>query len=265
MALNIVQLHAKLKAEFNRAKPDINQCEQMLKDLKLQFATCTFMPVSKQEVTKNEEFVIIREVLEIGAMWSIKKQDIPSFERYIQQLKCYYNLDSNEDEHNKSAYKYQLLGLNLLCLLSQNRVAEFHTELELLKPDEMHNVYIRHPIQLEQYLMEGSYNKIFLAKDNIPAENYNFFIDILIDTVRTEIAACIQKAYDNLSLAEATRMINLPNQQAMIEYGKSLGWTLANDKLYYFDKEDSRVDETVPSQGLSQQVIDYARELEMIV
>jgi hypothetical protein len=27
----------------------------------------------------------------------------------------------------ESTYKYQLLGLNLLCLLAQNRVAEFHT------------------------------------------------------------------------------------------------------------------------------------------
>ena len=35
-----------------------------------------------------------------------------------------------------------------------------------------------------QYLMEGSYNKVFLAKGNIPAESYAFFIDILLDTVR---------------------------------------------------------------------------------
>ena len=31
------------------------------------------------------------------------------------------------DNLPESAYKYQLLGLNLLCLLSQNRLAEFHT------------------------------------------------------------------------------------------------------------------------------------------
>lgn len=32
--------------------------------------------------------------------------------------------------------------------------------------------------------MEGSYNKVFLAKGNIPAESYTFFIDILLDTIR---------------------------------------------------------------------------------
>ena len=75
----------------------------------------------------------------------------------------------------------QLLGLNLLRLLAQNRVAEFHTELERLPANEIdNNVYIRHPVSLEQNIMEGSYNKDLLAKGNVPAESYNFFIDILI-------------------------------------------------------------------------------------
>ena len=30
------------------------------------------------------------DVLEIGVQWSVAKKDIPSFERYISQLKCYY-------------------------------------------------------------------------------------------------------------------------------------------------------------------------------
>lgn len=78
-----------------------------------------------------------------------------------------------------SPFQYQLLGLNLLCLLSQvlnkvsvryihpsillsqNRVAEFHTELERLPAKEVqNNVYIKHPVSLEQYIMEGSYNKV---------------------------------------------------------------------------------------------------------
>ena len=61
----------------------------------------------------------------------------------------------------ESQFKYQLLGLNLLCLLSQNRVSEFHTELERLPADKIQNsVYIKHPVSLEQYIMEGSYNKV---------------------------------------------------------------------------------------------------------
>jgi 26S proteasome regulatory subunit N12 len=85
----------------------------------------------------------------------------------------------------ESPFMYQLLGLNLLCLLSQNRVAEFHTELERLPHKEIHtNVYLKHPVNLEQYIMEGSYNKVILAKGNVPAESFKFFMEILLDTVR---------------------------------------------------------------------------------
>lgn len=116
-----------------------------------------FLPTSNTKASK-EELLIARDVLEIGAQWSVAQGDIPSFERYMSQLKCYY-YDYNS-EIPESAFKYQLLGLNLLFLLSQNRVAEFHTELELIPVEKLQDIYIRHPLSLEQYLMEGSYNKV---------------------------------------------------------------------------------------------------------
>ena len=46
-------------------------------------------------------------------------------------------------------------------LLAQNQVADFHTEIERLDHEEIQNdPYIKHPIQIEQYLMEGNYNKV---------------------------------------------------------------------------------------------------------
>lgn len=46
---------------------------------------------------------------------------------------------------------HQLLGLNLLFLLSQKQVAEFHMELERLPAKDIQtNVYIKHPVSLEQ-------------------------------------------------------------------------------------------------------------------
>lgn len=117
-----------------------------------------FLPTSTATATK-QELLLARDVLEIGVQWSIAANDITAFERYMAQLKCYY-FDYN-NQLPESAFKYQLLGLNLLFLLSQNRVAEFHTELELLPSDHIQNdVYIRHPLSIEQYLMEGSYNKV---------------------------------------------------------------------------------------------------------
>lgn len=61
----------------------------------------------------------------------------------------------HRDELPESAYRHQLLGLNLLFLLSQNRVSEFHTELERLSAKDIQtNVYIRHPVSLEQVRKE---------------------------------------------------------------------------------------------------------------
>uniref|UniRef100_A0A452GYZ8 26S proteasome non-ATPase regulatory subunit 8 n=1 Tax=Gopherus agassizii TaxID=38772 RepID=A0A452GYZ8_9SAUR len=139
----------------------------------------------------------------------------------MAQLKCYYF--DYKDELPESAYKHQLLGLNLLFLLSQNRVAEFHTELERLPAKDIQtNVYIKHPVSLEQYLMEGSYNKVFLAKGNIPAESYTFFIDILLDTIRDEIAGCIEKAYEKILFNEATRVLFFNTPKKMTEYAKKV-------------------------------------------
>lgn len=79
------------------------------------------------------------------------------------------------DKLPESANQYHLLGLNLLFLLSQNRVAEFHTELELLPYDIVQtNTYIRHPVALEQYLMEGSYNKVVNIQFNLMKNCYLF-------------------------------------------------------------------------------------------
>lgn len=65
----------------------------------------------------------------------------------------------------ESANMFKLLGLNLLFLLSGNRLSEFHTELELFSADIIQsNKFIRPILALEQYIMEGRYNKIFQAK-----------------------------------------------------------------------------------------------------
>ena len=46
--------------------------------------------------------------------------------------------------------------------------------------------------------MEGSYNKVLLLGNNVPAESYKFFLDILLVTVRNEIASCMEKVRHGL-------------------------------------------------------------------
>lgn len=56
----------------------------------------------------------------------------------------------------------------------------------------------------------------------MPAESYTSFMDTLLDTVRGEIAACIEKAYQSIPCAEAARRLNLSSQQAVLDYGKKV-------------------------------------------
>lgn len=260
-----VNLYQSLTKNFNKKNPDLVKCDELLKSIKISLTRLSFLPAS-ESTPSPQEFVLARDVLEVGAQLCIMKNDIPGFERYMSQLKCYY-LDQKDGSVPESPYKHQLLGLNLLCLLSQNRVAEFHTELERLPAaDIQNNIYIRHPISMEQYLMEGSYNKLFLAKGNVPAASYNFFIDILLGTIQDEIAACIEKAYPSISVQDAMHMLYFESEADFVEYAKKREWQPGPDRRYRFKTKNQQEEETVlASPELASQIIDYARELEMII
>ncbi|NXR42007.1 PSMD8 ATPase, partial [Zosterops hypoxanthus] len=108
-----------------------------------------------------------------------------------------------------------------------------------------------------QYLMEGSYNKVFLAKGNIPAESYTFFIDILLDTIA---------AYERILFPEAARILFFSSPRKMTDYAKKRGWVLGPSNYYSFGgRQQKAEDPPIPSTELATQVIEYARQLEMIV
>uniref|UniRef100_A0A2K5IUX5 26S proteasome non-ATPase regulatory subunit 8 n=1 Tax=Colobus angolensis palliatus TaxID=336983 RepID=A0A2K5IUX5_COLAP len=222
--------------EWNHKSPNLSKCREGLGRLKLVLLELNFLPTTGTKLTK-QQLILARDILEIG--------DIPSFKRHMAQPKCCY-FDYKE-QLPESAYMHQLLGLNLLFLLSQKRVAEFHTELEWLPAKDIQtNVYIKHPVPLEQYLMEGSYNKVFLAKGNIPTESYTFFIDILLNTIRDELAGCIEKACHQILF------FNTPKK--MTDYTKN-----------FASQQQESEDITIPSTELDKQVTEYAWQLEMTI
>ncbi|XP_064484793.1 26S proteasome non-ATPase regulatory subunit 8-like [Ornithodoros turicata] len=258
----VVANYQLLMQEWSKKNQNLEKCGELLSKLKVALTQLPFLPTTNTAVTKRE-LLVARDILEVGAQWSIATRDIASFERYMAQLKCYY-LDY-QDDLPESSYKYQLLGINLLCLLSQNRVAEFHTELELLPAKEIQsNVYISHPVSMEQFLMEGSYNKVFLSKGNVPAPSYTFFMDILLDTVRDEMASCVEKAYERISAPEVARMLFLEASKQLDPYAKKRNWSQTNNK-FNFSTEVKHTDDNIAAEDLAVQTIGYARELEMIV
>ncbi|KOB77402.1 putative 26S proteasome non-ATPase regulatory subunit 8, partial [Operophtera brumata] len=156
--------------------------------------------------------------------WAKKPRKLDKCGEVLNKIKIALTQMSFLPSNNAAANQKELiLARDVLEIGAQWAVAakDFHTELERLPVDAIRaDPYVKHPLALEQYLMEGSYNKIFLAKGNVPAESYTLFMDTLLDTVRGEIAACIEKAYLCISYAEAARRLNLASQQAVLEYGQ---------------------------------------------
>jgi 26S proteasome regulatory subunit N12 len=71
-------------------------------------------------------------------------------------------------------------------------------------------------------MMEGAYNKVLRARAEVPSETYTFFMDTLMETVRDEIADCIEKAYGSLSLSEAQKLLGILNSNDVLSYAKEV-------------------------------------------
>jgi len=161
-----------------------------------------------------------------------------------------------------------IIGLNLIHLLAQNKLDEFHTELELIPLEKHQDLYVKHPIQLEQYMMEGAYNKVLKAKDSVPHESYSFFMEMLMGTVRNEIADCLQKAYNAISVKEVQKILGFSNPKDFESYATGKNWTITTnnrgiDEIAF--KVETEAKPEIPSMKLIQQQLHYARELERII
>uniref|UniRef100_A0A2P2I054 26S proteasome non-ATPase regulatory subunit 8 n=1 Tax=Hirondellea gigas TaxID=1518452 RepID=A0A2P2I054_9CRUS len=261
----VVSSYERLKNEWTKKNKNLDICGKYLSEIKVELTQLQFLPAMGDKVSK-EELLVARNTLEIGAQWSVAKKDIPSFERYMSMLKVYYK--DYKDSIVESCYMYELLGQDLLCLLAQNKVGEFHTALELLPREVLQdNVYIRHPVAMEQYLMEGAYNKIYLAKGEVPAEGYKFFIEELLATIREDIADCLENAYERIRPDDIGRMLYLNDTDEIKAYCKQRGWTSdSSGYLVFSSSSKAQVEDLkMPSSTLAEQMISYAREMEQIV
>ena len=104
-----------------------------------------------------------------------------------------------------------LLALSLLRLLSQNRIAEFHTLLETLPTTVTSSTEVAWVLQLERSLMEGAYSRVWRlcqgTTAHLPRSEFSLFVNALVDTVRNEIAACDERAYASLPLSDAKTLL----------------------------------------------------------
>jgi 26S proteasome regulatory subunit N12 len=209
----------------------------------------------------KQEVLLVRETLEYATLLAAKTKDLSSFERHVNQVKSYYG----RSDVDRSSREYLILGLNLLRLLAENRIGEFHTELELIPVKEHNNMYIKQPIDMELYLMEGSYNKLRAARDKVPAQEYLVFMDILMETVRKEIADCAEKAYKQLKVTAAQKLLFLDSDSAVTNYALSRGWTVSGNYIQFGGTDGKEHTNAESANEVIARTLTYAKEMERII
>ncbi len=202
-------------------------------------------------------------MLEHAAILAIRKEDMAGFERNVAQLQAFYGATDDA-----SAAKYELLGVNLLRLLALDRIAEFHTALELIPlARRSAERFIQYPVAMEQYMMEGAYYHAVQGCRQTPSPLFDVFARMLAQTVRTQIAECISRAYATLTLKETTDLLMLTDAAELKQFEAQFDWkrSAANASAYDFTKSRSSEQLHVPKLHIMAKTLSYASELERIV
>ncbi|KAG2491323.1 hypothetical protein HYH03_010328 [Edaphochlamys debaryana] len=270
-------------------KGDLNGADAALSQLKLKLIQLPALPPTFEKTANaQQELLLGREVLEQAVLLALRKADEAGMERAFAQLRTYYN--DTRPVLPPSSSELPLQGLDLLRLLVQNRIAEFHTQLELLAPEAQQDPAIKQPVQLsprraqqdpaikqpvqlEQWLMEGAYNKVLAASRAGASEVQGVLLAQLATTVRDEAASCAEKAYERLRLADAQRLLLFDSEAALRSYAEEHGWSVSADGYLCFKQAAAEggaaapttASRAIPSLELINNALVYAKELERIV
>lgn len=131
--------------------------------------------------------------------------------------------------------------------------------------------YIQHPVLLERWLMEGSYSNVWRERENVPREEFRFFVDMLMVTIRHEIASCEEKAYDTLPLNDVATLLFFNSLPEVLDFAQQRGWHVnpTTQTVEFANKHSERGgahdEERIPRRATIASNLHFARELESIV
>jgi 26S proteasome regulatory subunit N12 len=213
------------------------------------------IPPSAQQIT------LAANALELGVLLSVAAGDLDAFARNMAQLKPNYSKGAQTQK------KSHVLGLNLMFLLVENRLSEFHAELELLTDADAASSFVSFPIQLERQLMVGSYDEVLSARSRIPDPSYAFFMDNLLQTVRDSIADCVEVSYKTMKTTDAIKMMKFESPQQLTDYVEECrdDWIVEGDTLCFQPPPSGSKATDIPSMKLIAQSLSYATEMERII
>eukprot|EP00634_Sargassococcus_sp_CCMP2135_P008886 CAMPEP_0198658224 /NCGR_PEP_ID=MMETSP1467-20131203/23816_1 /TAXON_ID=1462469 /ORGANISM="unid. sp., Strain CCMP2135" /LENGTH=248 /DNA_ID=CAMNT_0044394481 /DNA_START=1 /DNA_END=747 /DNA_ORIENTATION=+ len=204
-----------------------------------------------------------RKTMEQAVLFAVATRDAASFQRHLAQLKPYYVFATDE-----TTLRPTLTGLELLFLIVENRLAEFHMALEALSQADRDLPEVAFAISLEQHLMVGSYDRVLEAQSAMPSPHFAFFMSRLLDTVRDTVAECAEAAYDSLTLDAAKELLmfeSLDDLRAFMS-AKFPNWNVSRGSVVFDDSVSKRPkSESIPAIKLIAENLAYATELERIV
>jgi 26S proteasome regulatory subunit N12 len=253
------------KTAYGATPCNLTTCNSLLQKLKHLFVQFPSFAPDAQTAnlpTRDKEIMIARQTLEYAVLLNSKEQNMEEFEQNMAHLTCLYD---NYPDVLPSERRWLIVGLNLLRLLAQNRTMDFHMQLELIPLAEHENMYIRDVIQLERFLMEGSYRKLLQARSKVPSNDYVIFLNMMLDTVRTEIADCSRKAYEKLSVEGAAKLLMFDNKDDTLKWAKEQpGWTNVGD-FFLFERPKETEARAIPYHDIIDALQGFANDAERIV
>lgn len=208
------------------------------------------------------------QALELGVLLSVAAEDLDGFARNMQQLQPLY------DTTTQFPRKNHILGLNLMWLLIENRLSEFHSECELLSSSNIDDLYLQFPIALERKMMVGVYDEVLQM--SLPHKSYEFFMNQMFRTVRDSIADCMEVSYTSLSIPEAMDLMKCKDEADLRDYIATArdDWIIDTDRITFQPDSVTANNNTaasscqlqdLPSMKWIQQSLAYATEMEKIV
>lgn len=92
---------------------------------------------------------------------------------------------------------------------------------------------------------------------------------VLINTIRSEIASCSERAYPSLPISNAKNLLFLDSEGAVVSFAQGRGWQAKDGRIYFPEQEAEMLasEENVMSTSgtVIENTLGYARKLETIV
>jgi 26S proteasome regulatory subunit N12 len=128
----------------------------------------------------------------------------------------------------QSARMFPLIGMNLLRLLADNRIAEFHMHLERIVDLDLlaSNLYLKYAVQVEQFLMEGAYNRLLQLRQSAPSTEYAYLLETILVSVKTELASCIEVSYASMGVQALGGMLGVKDAKELMDICQQRNWSV---------------------------------------